>query len=53
MSNIYEQGYQDELINLQDSLIDIKNTLTSMYTIKDEIWRRRKRLDYELPKWKK
>lgn len=39
MSNIYEQGYRDELNDLQDSLIDIQNTLTSMYTIKDEIWR--------------
>ena len=39
MSNIYEQEYQAELTNLQDNLIDIQNTLTSMYTIKDEIWR--------------
>lgn len=39
MSNIYEQEYRAELINLQDSLIGIQNMLTSMYTIKDEIWR--------------
>jgi len=39
MTNIYDQEYQNELSNLQDSLIDIQNTLTGMYTIKDEIWR--------------
>ena len=54
-------------INVRDKVLSNKNPntlLNELYkvgfisndmfeVIKDEIWRRRKRLDYELPKWKK
>ncbi len=39
MTNIYDQTYEMELIDLQDMLVDIQNTLISNYNIKEEIWR--------------
>jgi len=39
MTNIYDQTYKMELTELQDVLLDLQNSLTNMYLIKDEIWR--------------
>ena len=39
MSNTYEQGYQDELTDLQDQLINLQNNLISMHSIRDDVWR--------------
>lgn len=39
MTNIYDQTYKMELTELQDILLDLQNSLVSMYIIKDEIWR--------------
>lgn len=39
MTNIYDQTYKMELTELQDILLDLQNSLTNMYLIKDEIWK--------------